>query len=129
MKIRSLIVMVLVTVGVLSARPMAGHAQVTRIVVEVDGLSCPFCAYSLEKRIKRLDAVGDLAIEVDDGLAVITPLEGKQVDFDGLPEVVRAAGFTPREIRVEGTARVESRVAANTVYPVRDDGRGVDIEL
>ncbi len=121
MKTRQLIIITgLMIAAVLPTWPASVQAQVTRIVVRVDGLSCPFCAYSLEKRIKRIDAVGSLAIEVDDGLAIITPSQGKRIDVHDLPEAVKKAGFTPREIRVEATAKAENLQGRLTL--VAEDG-------
>ena len=107
MKTAQCLVTGLIIVALLGAWSVDAEAQVSRIVVQVDGLTCPFCAYSLEKQIKRIDAMAELAIEVDDGLAIITPVQGKRVEIGELPDAVKKAGFTPREIRVEATGRLE----------------------
>ena len=120
MKIKQFIMTGLMIAALLTAWSVDAQAQVSRIVVQVDGLTCPFCAYSLEKRIKRVDAVGDLAIEVDEGLAIITPAKGKQVEIDDLPEAIKKAGFTAREIRIEATARLEN--PKGQLFLVAEDG-------
>ena len=61
MRIAQLIITGLVIAALLPALPSGAVAGVNRIVIRVDGLSCPFCGYSLEKQIKRIDAVGNLA--------------------------------------------------------------------
>lgn len=38
------------------------------VILEVDGMSCPFCAYGLEKRLREIEAIEDLVIRVSDGL-------------------------------------------------------------
>ena len=90
------------------ALPASVPAQVTGVTVRVDGLSCPFCAYSLEKKLKEVDGVENLVIHVDEGVAIFEPAEGQGADFDVLSEVVKKAGFTPRGIHVQGIGRVET---------------------
>lgn len=81
-------------------------AQITSVTVRVDGLSCPFCAYSLEKNIKAVEGTKEPVINVEEGTVTLTPVVDLSVDFDGLRDAVKKAGFTPREIRVEGVGRL-----------------------
>ena len=46
------------------------------VSVQVDGLSCPFCAYGLEKKLRKVANVASLEIQVSDGRAVLTPEPG-----------------------------------------------------
>lgn len=68
------------------------------IVMKVEGMSCPFCAYGLEKRLRELPAVEELLIRVSDGVVQIRVKEGQQVDDEALRKAVERAGFTPAEI-------------------------------
>ena len=70
----------------------------TQISIRVDGLSCPFCAYGLEKKLKRLEGTEKVRIDIDRGVAEITVAEGKTIQEDRLKKAVTDAGFTPREI-------------------------------
>ena len=101
-------VAVLFATIVLVMVPVVAPAQITAVSIRVDGLSCPFCAYSLEKKIKAVDGAKDPVINVDQGLVTLTPVDGTPVDFDALREAVKKAGFTPREIRVDGVGRLET---------------------
>ena len=86
--------------------PGLAPAQITEISVRVDGLSCPFCAYSLEKELKAVAGVAKLTIDVAEGVARITPQDKTRVDFAALPAAVEKAGFTPREISATGVGRI-----------------------
>ena len=68
------------------------------IVVRVDGASCPFCAFGLEKRLGRLDGVLDVKMELKAGKAMVTLKEGATVSEDALRQAVKEAGFTAKEI-------------------------------
>ncbi len=78
------------------------HGGQKVIVVKVDGLSCPFCAYGLEKKLKNMEGVEKVQIRIDRGSAIITLKEGQRVDLEKVREAVRDAGFTPRKIEISG---------------------------
>ena len=46
--------------------------QTQQVLVQVDGLSCPFCAYGLEKKLKNIDGVASLKIDIDEGLVTLS---------------------------------------------------------
>ena len=69
-----------------------------QIIVRVDGASCPFCAFGLEKRLGHLEGVTEVKIEMKAGKAIVTVKEGATVSEQALRQAVEEAGFTPREI-------------------------------
>ena len=73
-----------------------------KIQIEVDGLSCPFCAYGLEKKLKALDNIDTLDININDGLIKIFLKKGKQISRTEIQEKVAEAGFTFRKLIVDG---------------------------
>ena len=83
-----------------------GAAQVKKVTVEVDGLSCPFCAYGLEKRLSKVEGIQDVKIFVDEGRAELEAKQDGPVDLEEVEPAVRKAGFTPRIIKVEVTGQV-----------------------
>ncbi len=69
-----------------------------QIKVEVDGLSCPFCAYGLEKKLMEIDGITKVEISVEKGEALLS-LDGEtEVDPETVRSEVKKAGFTPREV-------------------------------
>lgn len=95
-------ILVLLTVFVYPSITLAGEANVT---VRVDGLSCPFCAYGLEKKIKKMDGVDDLAIDIEGSKVEIIFKDREYVRVDKIEEAVKDAGFTPRKIEVKETGK------------------------
>lgn len=71
----------------------------TTVEVRVDGLSCPFCAYGLEKKLKKIDGMKDLKIDIKNGLVTFSLTEGKTVDEKTIRKIVKDAGFTAKEIK------------------------------
>ncbi len=97
-----------VFLAIVVSMALPARAQITTVTVRVDGLSCPFCAYSLEKNIKEIEGTRDPVINIEEGLVTLTPVGDAPIDYDGLRIAVMAAGFTPREIGVTGTGRIET---------------------
>jgi mercuric ion binding protein len=98
MKIFQLLFMV----GVLLIAPLTpANAQETSTqsaTIQVDGLSCPFCAYGLEKHLKKIDGVKGVEINMKTGKATVALKPGAQVNDATLTEAVKKAGFTARGI-------------------------------
>ena len=69
-----------------------------QIIVRVDGASCPFCAFGLEKRLGHIEGVADVKIEMKAGKAIVTLKKGAKVSEQALRQAVDEAGFTAREI-------------------------------
>lgn len=92
-------------VGIAQAPDQRGKAQQpdmplsgTDVVLKVDGMSCSFCAYGLEKRLNEIEAIDTLVIRVSDGLVHIRFKDGQTVEDEALREAVHEAGFTLRQI-------------------------------
>ena len=83
-----------------TANLMAQESQEFKgtVKVQVDGLSCPFCAYGLEKKLKKMDGVTKIEIDVENAFALLTIEEGKKVSDEVIRQKVKDAGFTAREI-------------------------------
>ncbi|MFQ5536869.1 MAG: heavy-metal-associated domain-containing protein [Gemmatimonadota bacterium] len=75
-----------------------GVLEGASVMLKVDGMSCPFCAYGLEKRLKELPAVDAVQIRVGDGVVQIRTKDGQSLADDALNGAVEKAGFTLREI-------------------------------
>lgn len=76
-----------------------------QVIVRIDGASCPFCAFGLEKRIGRLEGVRDVMMELKAGKAIVTLKEGATVSEEALRQAVKEAGFTAREITFPGSSQ------------------------
>ncbi len=70
-----------------------------QIVLRVDGMSCPFCAFGLEKRLKAIAAVDTVVVRVSNGLVLIRTRDGQLLDDRELERAVERAGFSLREVR------------------------------
>ena len=73
-------------------------AQSDEVKVRVDGLSCPFCAYGLEKKLNDLDGVESINIDLEEGLVTMQVIDGEKISEEDIKTKIKEAGFTPKEI-------------------------------
>ncbi len=74
-------------------------ADETVLEIDINGMTCPFCVYSLEKELGKLSEVDEVLISLKFNKARLTLKEGAHIDADTLQEVVLRAGYTPGEVR------------------------------
>lgn len=87
------------SVADISAAQVADEKQ--KVEVRVDGMSCMFCAYSLEKKFSGLEFIEELEINVKEGILSFQISSDTEFSDEEIKERVEAAGFTPREISRE----------------------------
>ncbi len=78
------------------------RATQQKVVVQVDGLACPFCAYGLEKKLKRMEGLRKLEIQINTGQVLLWFEPDARVDVQAIVKKIKEAGFTAREISVNG---------------------------
>ena len=81
--------------------PLTSTAEKAKVTVRIDGLSCPFCAYGIEKKLKKMEGVEEFFIHIELGKVEIIFSDKDMYDKDKVKEVVKEAGFTPKGIKVE----------------------------
>ena len=75
-------------------------AQDKQYEAKVDGLSCPICSYGLEKKLKSIDGIYNIKIELTTGLVTFAVKEGKTVTEELLKKKVKEAGYTLKEMKL-----------------------------
>lgn len=68
------------------------------IKVEVDGLSCPYCAYGLEKNLKKVEGIENIKIDVENAFVLLSITEGKSIPEAIIRKNIEDAGFTSKKI-------------------------------
>ena len=68
------------------------------IKIEIKGLACPFCAYGMERELKKVSGVEDVEIELKTGLAYISTPVSQKPEKEELVRIVNEGGFTAGEI-------------------------------
>ncbi|MFQ5749374.1 MAG: heavy-metal-associated domain-containing protein [Planctomycetota bacterium] len=97
----------LLLAAVFLAAALPASAEVPRMTVTVDGMACPFCAYGLEKKLKGLEGVRQVKVELKTGMARLTLKEEAPPTVAAIREAVKKAGFTPKEIGITVVGRFQ----------------------
>ncbi|HEC26429.1 MAG TPA: copper chaperone [Gammaproteobacteria bacterium] len=77
----------------------AAFAAGTHYEMRVDGLACPFCAYGIEKKLKAVDGVSDIKVDLNKGLVSVNMAEGKELSEEQMKKLFKDAGFTYRSMK------------------------------
>lgn len=78
--------------------PGVGFAASHQVVLRVDGLTCPFCVYGLEKKLMARMEVTSYDANLEKGEVYIGLAPDAVIGEDVIAEAVRDAGFTLRGI-------------------------------
>lgn len=92
--------------GILPLLVLQARTQ-EKLVVRVDGLSCAYCAYSLEKKLQELDGVQVVTISLNNGSAEIRLAPENRQTLATIRKRSEDNGFTPKDAKVKlnGIAR------------------------
>ena len=83
-------------------------ADGTRYEMRVDGLSCPFCVYGVEKKLKKIDGVENIEVDLDNGLVIVNVASGVTLTEAQMAELMTDAGFTFRSMVAEPLVTTEA---------------------
>ena len=73
-------------------------ADGTRYRMRVDGLACPYCAYGIEKNLKKIEGVGKIDVDLNNGLVTVNVAEGVTLSDAQMTKLFNDAGFTFRSM-------------------------------
>ena len=68
------------------------------IEVTILGMVCPFCSYGVQQKMKKLDGIAELAIDLDKGIATLALDEERDLSNEILIKTVKDAGFEVAKI-------------------------------
>jgi len=74
------------------ALPAAADAG-SRYRLQVNGISCPFCAYGIEKKLGAREGVESVEVRLDEGAVIVRTRPGVELTEERARKAVEAAGF------------------------------------
>lgn len=78
---------------VLLSLSYAAKAQFTKAELQVSGLTCSMCSKATEKSLRTLNFIGDIKVDLNRNIFVITFKKDAQVDLGLIGKKVENAGF------------------------------------
>jgi len=76
------------------------YAEIQSVEMQVDGMTCPFCVYGIEKKLKALGEVTDASSNLKTGIVDIEIKKDAALDIEKLNKAIIESGFTPGKIRI-----------------------------
>lgn len=76
--------------------------------LHVDGLSCPFCAYGIEKKLGAIKGVQRTEVDIASGTVAVTMAGNARLDEAAAKKAVKEAGFSLRSFE-EAQAASQSK--------------------
>ncbi len=119
--IRTLAVAVIAVfvLGVPTPRP--AQAEVLEGQLDVSGMSCPFCAFGIEKKLRGVPGVDDVSVLLDEGQIELRFAPGNHTAPADIRRAVEEAGFKLSGLRL----KVQGTLAADDQRPVLQVSRNV----
>jgi len=99
----TIMVVIIASISITSGSPLADEGSQV-IEVEVKGIFCPICAYKAEKKLKEIEGIESVQVDIKAGKATVvtTQTHAHRVTMEELKEAVKKAGFIPGNIRYIG---------------------------
>jgi mercuric ion binding protein len=70
----------------------------TQYLMRVDGLACPFCAYGIEKKLKSIDGVEEVDVDLQKGEVTVNTRDDIELTETAMTKLFKEAGFTYRSM-------------------------------
>ena len=100
--------------------PYLAYAGVSSLSVAVNGMACPFCAFGVEKRLKTVNGVAAVTVDMKTGTAMVTAHPDMSIRYQDVPQAVRDSGFTAGDIQITVNGHIEIGKDDNLIF--RFDG-------
>ena len=99
-------IMMVITLSIISLLAVPVFAEIKTVSLHVDGLSCPFCALSLEKKLKSIDGISTVTVHLKKAITDLTLKPTSQLDLKAIHTAVKEAGFTLKDIQIAVSGNV-----------------------
>jgi mercuric ion binding protein len=114
-----------VAIAVLFASGGPAGAEILTADLRVNGMTCPFCAFGIEKKLRAVDGVQEVEILFDEGLLKLTLAPDNKATTRDLDSAVKDSGF-----KLSGlTIKVRGKLVEDQEGPVLDGGPGLRFHL
>lgn len=94
----------LLIVALLASAPLTfiseTWAQTGSVVLHLKGVSCPFCVYGVEKRLKKVPGIQEVKTDYKAATSTLSKNPEAEVDLQALDAAVKQAGFTVDRIEL-----------------------------
>ena len=93
--------MIFAVTGLVSFQAMAAQSEgAIQYDMRVDGMACPYCAYGIEKKLKTIDGVHQVDVDLEKGIVSVCTTDDVTFTDKGMTALFKDAGFTYRNMEI-----------------------------
>lgn len=92
-------------------------AQIDQATMQVDGMTCPFCIYGIEKKLKSVEEVKDAEANLRSATVDLTFKENAVISINRLDKAVDDSGFTPGALEITASGKLEQYSLEDKEFP------------
>ncbi|MCF6261993.1 MAG: heavy-metal-associated domain-containing protein [Xanthomonadales bacterium] len=85
--------------AILMAWSVTALAENVQYTMRVDGMACPYCAYGIEKKLKAIEGIQSIDIDLDKGLVIVISDQSVDLSDKKMTSLFQDAGFTFRSMK------------------------------
>jgi len=98
--------MLAISIGLLLCT-FPANADFISAQLSVNGLTCPFCAFGIEKKLLDVPGVVDVEVFLDEGRIALTFERGSKATVHDLEQAVHKAGFELAGLSLEASGAIQ----------------------
>ncbi|MEN8183063.1 MAG: heavy-metal-associated domain-containing protein [Myxococcota bacterium] len=103
----------------------SAQAEIRAAELRVNGLTCPFCAFGIEKKLRAVSGVEEVQVFLDEGRIELRFADGNRAEARDIDAAVEKAGFRLAGMRAE----VRGTVSRDSTPLLLEAGGGVRFRL
>lgn len=96
-----------IVIAVLLASASTAGAEVRTAELQVNGMTCPFCAFGIEKKLRDVEGVEEVEVRLDEGSLRLRLRKGNGASIRDLAQAVEKAGFELAALQLEVRGTLE----------------------
>ena|ERR1700743_866856 len=104
---------------VLLITTISAKAQFTKAELQVSGLTCSMCSKATEKSLRTLEFIGDIKVDLNRNVFLITFKKDAPVNLDQISKKVQNAGFSVNNLKA--TFNFDNVKIANNTFNYAGD--------
>lgn len=103
------LILVAASVSVIAAGGETGLEGRTLYRLQIDGMVCPFCAYSVEQRLQGASGVEYVNVDIESSRVIVGVQPGHRLEEERLRKLIEDAGFQFKGLERRPLTRAELR--------------------
>jgi copper chaperone CopZ len=88
-----MIKLLVVLFAFISLSVVASENSSSKYQLTINGMSCPFCAYGVEKNLLKIKAIAKIDVNLKGGIVIIQVKKGQSINRKEIEKAVKRSGF------------------------------------